>query len=248
MGAMAKITQAQVMIIAVVLTIIAGVIIFFTLIKPTQEAQAAADARVEAADTIIAKKPAAEADQKKALTEVAAAKRDWAVYDRKLMPNIDISNLLTGTQQLWHDQIEVLGPKVDKFLKADTSVRITQAALTLPAPSTDPNAVNKKSFTFPLGSVTVVGTFNKVLNHTVRWNKFDRLVLVDGLTLAGNSPQLSGSYSLTTFIFTHGDKAGTPIPQAAPALGGGFGGSTGGPPNIGGGDFGGSGAPPGLQD
>ena len=242
MGAMAKITQAQVLIITVVLTLIAGAVIFFTLIKPTQEAHAEADVKWEAADTTANKMPAAKKDRAKALAEVAQAKSDWAVYDRRFMPDINIGNLLYGTQQLWREQIQVLGPKTEKFLNDDKTVRVLNPKpFSLPAPSTDPNAVAKKSFVFPMGSVSVSGTFNNVLNHTTRWNKFDRLVLVDGLTLSGNSPALVGTYTLTAFIFTHGDTAGTPIPQAAAPAGGGFGGG-----GFGGGAPGGfGGGPPG---
>ena len=234
MGAMAKITQAQVYIITVVLTLIAGAIIYFTLIKPTQEAYQLADEKYIAAETIANKMPAAKKDRVKAEQEVAVAKAKWARYDRQLMPDINIGNLLLGTQQLWREQIQVLGPKTDKFLNADKTVRIlTPHPFTLPAPSTDPNAVARKSFVFPMGTVSVSGTFNNVLNHSVRWNKFDRLVLIDGLTLSGNSPALVGTYSVTTFIFTHGDTPGAPIPQAAAPTGGGGGfqgGPQGGPP------------------
>ena len=237
MGAMAKITQVQVIIITVVLAVIAAAIIFFTLIKPTQEAYAAADAKFVAAEAIANKLGDAKKDRTKALKEVADAQRDWNRYDRQLMPDINISNLIYGSRQLWNEQIDVLGPKTERYLKADTTVRVSQDTLSLPKPSSDPNAVAKKQFTFEMGTVSVVGTFGNILRHAERWNRFDRLVLVDGLTLTGNSPTIQGTYSLTTYIFTHGDKVGTAIPQAAAATGGGgFGGGMGmgGGPMMGG--------------
>jgi Tfp pilus assembly protein PilO len=218
---MAKITQVQVWIIGVILAVIAGVGIYFGLIKPEQELLDAADQKYEAQKAIADTRPEKERDRKLAEKEVADAKAQWAIYDRTLMPNIDLSNLLTAMFQLWTEQGEVLGPKTTKFLQSDRSVRVVQASLQLPAPPTDPNEVNRKAYVYDLGQVTVQGTFENILKHAERWNKFDRLVLMDGLTLSGNSPALTGSYTLRAFIFTHNtDKAGPAIPQAAAAAGG----------------------------
>jgi hypothetical protein len=233
MGAMAKITPAQIAIIGVILTIIAAVIIWFTLIKPQNELMEQHQAKLDAATTVANRDPEAKRDRQKALAEVAKAEADWRKWDRQLMPDINISNLITGSEQFRVETVKLLGPRVDKFLTKDTSVRIVQKQLSLPAPSADPNAVAKQVFDLPLGSVTVQGTFPAVLKHTERWNKFDRLLLLDGLTLSGNSPRLNATYSLRCYIFTHGEKAGPAIPQASPAQGGFPGG---------GGDF--PGAPP----
>jgi len=223
----------QVWIIGAVLTVITAVILFFALIQPAQGKLDEAQKKYEAAKAITDTKPQKEQDRKKAEQAVARAKADWARYDRQLMPDIDVSNLFTGMRQLWKEQLFVLGPKVDRFLRSDKSVQIAQANFALPPPPTDPNAVNQKAFVFPLGTVAVVGNFNDVLNNAERWNKFDRLVLTDGLSLSGYSPRLVGQYSLTAYIFTHGDKPGPEFPAAAPGrggLGGGRGGFPGGPP------------------
>jgi len=244
MGALARITKVQVFIIAVVLLAIAAAGIWFGLIKPQQDALDAAKARYDAAypGSTDEKKAEAQKDLKKAEQEVEVANAKWAVYDRKLMPNIDVSNFIHGSQQLWDEQILVLGPMVEKFLRADTRVEITQANIALPAPSTDPNMVNRKAFTFPLGTVTVQGTFQNIMAHVQRWNKFNRLVVADGLVLSGTSPRLTGTYSLTAYIFTHGDPSkAIQVPQATSGQGGfgGFGGPGGPPPGF----EGGSGAP-----
>jgi len=245
MGAMAKITPAQIAIIGTVLTIIAAVIIYFTLMKPQFELKEQHQQKYDAAELIANEDGTAKADRTKALAEVARAEADWRRYDRALMPDINISNLITGTQQLWREQIKVLGPKIDKFLMADKSVRVVQKQITLPAPIADPNQVARQVFIYDIGSVAVQGTFPAILKHAGRWNQFDRLMLMDGLTLSGNSPRLTGSYSLTCFVFTHGATAGPNIPQAQPAQGGGFGG---GFPGGGGGGFPGAGygPPPGV--
>lgn len=226
MGALAKITQMQVYIIAAVLVALVGAGIWFGLIKPKQEALDAAQARYDAANAVAITRPQAESAQKEANQKVAVAKAKWNRYDSTLMPNINVSNFLTGSQQLWNEQVLVLGPKVKRYLESDTKVRVTQSNITIPAPSTDPNQVNRKSFEIPMGTISVQGTFQNVLNHVARWNKFDRLVLVDGLTLSGNSPRLTGTYSLRVIIFTRGEPSTQQIPQAAPSTGG-FGGMPG---------------------
>ncbi|MES2460210.1 MAG: hypothetical protein V4671_06485 [Armatimonadota bacterium] len=247
MGALAKITQMQVYIIAAVLVALVGAGIWFGLIKPKQEALDAAQQRYDAANAVAITRPQAEADQKKANQEVAVAKAEWNRFDSTLMPNINISNFLTGSQQLWNEQVLVLGPKVRRYLESDNKVRVTQSNITIPAPSTDPNQVNRKSFEIPLGSVSVQGTFQNVLNHVVRWNRFDRLVLVDGLSLTGNSPRLTGTYTLRVINFTRGEASTETVPQAGPSTGGAGGGFPGGPGDYPGAGYpGGPGGPEGM--
>lgn len=231
---MAKITTWQVWIIGVVLALIAGLIIYFMMWKPGFERKAAADTRYDTAHAVVIQEPQFKRELADAKKKVAEAKSKWGVYERRYMPRIDISDLITGMQQLWIEQIKVLGPKVEKFLRDDKTVRVVQAQVQLPPPPTDPNAVNQKVFEYNLGNVTVVGTFRNILNHVTRWNKFDRLVLADGLTLSGNSPNLSGTYNIRCFIMTQGtDNPGVAVPTAGGGAAGGFGGA-GGPGAAGG--------------
>lgn len=249
---LAKIKWFQVAIILVVLTTLAVAGIYIFLIKPMDERFAAAEQKLNdqttALQTAEGQKEPARKDLVKARQEVAVAKREWARYDRALMPNIDLTNRFTATQQLWNEQLRVLGPKVLKFLYADRSVRVVSESISIPTPVGDPNAVVQKVFIYPLGNITVAGNFEQVLRHTERWNRFDRLALVDGLTLSGNSPTLTGTYTVTLYEITHFDKVGPPILQATPSTpggGGGFGGPGGGGPPAGfGGPPAGAGGPP----
>ncbi len=236
---LAKIKWFQVAIIGVVLTAITVACIFIFLIKPMNErydlAQEKLNTQTAALQTAQSGLKPAQLDKVKAQQEVAAAKRDWARYDNQYMPKIDLTNRFTATRQLWNEQLRVLGPKVLKFLYADRSVRVVSETIAIPTPSGDPNAAVAKVFTYPLGNVTVAGTFDQVLRHTERWNRFDRLALVDGLTLSGNSPTLTGTYTVTLYEITHFDKVGPAIPQATPSTGeGGFGGPGGFPSGPGG--------------
>jgi len=220
MGPLARITRLHVWIIAIVLTVIAVGCEWYFLVKPQQEAFEAAKGRYDAAepgDTLEDKQAGLAQRQKEAKAKLADAKKQvqvaeakWARYDRRLMPDINLSlGSILASKQLWHEQLFVLGNKLNHFLDADHNVQISQSGIALPAPSTDPSAVNQKAFVFPLGTISVVGTFENVLRNVERWNGFDRLVLTDGLTLTGTSPQLQGTYSITTFLFTHGEGAKT---------------------------------------
>ncbi len=236
----------QVAIVALVLTVLSVGAIYIFLIKPVEEryglAQAKLDAQTTALSTAQGQKKPAEIDLAKAKVEVAAAKRDWAKYDRQLNPRIELTNRFIATRQLWNEQLNVLGPKVVKFLYSDRSVRVVSEDIKVPEPSGDPNAAVQKVYVYPFGNVTVSGTFSQVMNHAARWNRFDRLALVDGLVLSGNSPTLTGTYTLTVYEISNFDVVGPVIPQATETPGGGRGGYPGGGPP---GGIPGGGGPPG---
>jgi hypothetical protein len=259
---MGKITQWQVWIIGVVLAIISAVIIYFMLMKPVIENTQAQTAKAETDEAEAAKRPQYEKKLRDANATKAKAERDWRVYDQRYMPDVDVRDRIRAMKQLWQEQIKVLGPKVEKFLYADKKVRVAQASLQLAPPPTDPNTVaTQKAITYDFGNITVVGTFKDIMAHVSRWNKFERLALADGLTLSGNSPNLTGTYNLRVFVFLHGtDNVGPEVPAAAAGQAGGFGGggfggpggfsgppggfntSSGPPPGFGGGGRGGPGA------
>jgi hypothetical protein len=226
---MTRITRQQVAIIGSVLIVLVAGSLFYFLILPLSEREAAAQQKYETQHAIAVQRPQAEEDLRKAKQEVAQAEAKWRRYERQYMPDINLSDLIRAMQQRWNEQSLVLGPKVVRFARADRRVRIATMGVSVPAPPADPNAVNQQFFSLPLGAISVVGTFRNVLSHVERWNNFDRLVLVDGLTLAGNSPRLVGQYTLTCYIFTKG-APGPAIPTAGGAGGAGAGGFPGGPP------------------
>ncbi len=247
MRARTRLTIPQIAIIGSVLTVLAAVGIFFGLIRPLQDRMTAANALYESNEVNALRRPQVEEQRRAAQREVAAARREYARYEARYMPRIELTNLLNAVQQRWEEQTNTLGPLTLRFLRADRSVRIAQQAISVPAPPSDPNAANESLITLPLGNVSVVGSFRNVLNHAERWNRFKRLVLVDNLTLAGNSPFLTAQYSLTCYIFTRGTAQGT-VPSAGgqDGGGGGFGGGGGYPGGDGGAGYpggGGGGAP-----
>jgi hypothetical protein len=220
---MSKLTRGQIWIIFGVIALIAILSMVFLWNKPLNEKITVEQERFNREDPVAQQLDPAKKDLVKAKAEVVTAKNDWGIYENRLMPKIDVTNLYTGWQQLTNEQLKYLGPNLEKFVRADKSVQILQANFALPAPPDDPNQVNSPIFVFSPGSVQVSGTFENILKHVERWNKFPRLVMVTGFQLAGNSPQLVGQYSLQVFEFTRGEKPGDTFPAAAGAGGGGGG-------------------------
>jgi Tfp pilus assembly protein PilO len=220
MGALSRLTRQQIAIIGSVLIVLTTALLFFFLIRPLRERLAAANDKYNTRQAVADTRGEKEKALEQARQEVAQARAQWSRYDRRFMPDINISNLIRGMEQRWREQKDVLGPLVTRFLRRDRSVRVIRAGITVPAPPTDPNAIDTRVIEIPLGEVSVLGSFRNILNHAERWNKFDRLVLVDNLRLAGNSPLLVGQYRLTCYIFTRGEP-GPDVPAAGGTQGGG---------------------------
>jgi hypothetical protein len=245
MQAIAKLTVAQIWIIFGVLSVLTAALLWYALIKPRE------DEITKQASIVTTNKPEADAlpvaikDLAKANQEVAAAKVEWARYDKRYMPRIGTDDPWQDSLKLWDQQMFKLGPKIRDFITKDKTVQITGMNLQLPAPSSDPNVVSGLTLLpYELGTITVTGTFENILRHVERYNTFDRLIMVRDLTLSGNSPNLVGTYAITCYIFPQGDGKGKtiPIPQAPSGAGGGMGGGMG---MMMGGKGGGMSGPPG---
>ena len=120
-------------------------------------------------------------------------------------------------------------------------------------PPNDPNQCSAPILMENKGAITVSGNFDAVLKNVERWNNFDRLVLVTGFNLQGNSPRLLGSYNIQIFEFTQGETPGPNVPAASGTgggggmgMGGGMPGGMGGMMGSGGGMRGGGGPPAGM--
>lgn len=84
------------------------------------------------------------------------------------------------------------------------------------------------------GAITVGGSFRQILKHVQLWNSYKRLVLVDNLSLHGNSPYMTGSYNASVIIFPQNDtNVAKPLPAASSGTaGGGMGGYPGAMPGA----------------
>ena len=213
---LSKLKKLHVIIIGSVLCVLAGVAMFFLLIKPQQEAYAKAKARYAAAAVLgnqAAENQAIE-DLRKANGEVALAQAQLDAQMRRRMPDLSFARRDLGMLQLWNEQIKTLGPILENFDK-DKNVRVVFSGFDIPAPPANPNdqVFDQDVLVFQLGGISVIGTFKDVMNNVRRWNNCRRLVMVGPPQLAGVSPRLSATYTLKCFVFP-ASKGGEKIPMA----------------------------------
>ena len=161
------------------------------------------------------------------------------------MPPLDVSERFKAMRQLTFEFTRYLGPDLQHQLATTGVTSSTRFAL--PAPPISPNdpMIRSGVLQIPLGAVNVNGDFKHILNHFWDWQYFNRLVVVDGLSLTGNSPYMQGSYTATMYIFPQNDtKLEAPVAKAGGAGTGGTAGGGGGgsyPGGAGGGSYPGAG-------
>jgi hypothetical protein len=232
---------------ALSLLAIAG--IFFLMIKPTLDQTAAQQAIYD--QNYQDSTPQA---QRLAQNQLAAAKLQvkqiqfqWAVKSAARMPRYDVSNRTLALKQITYELTRYLGPDIQHQLRATPGAK-SDTQVVLPAPPVSPNDITAAPVVIPLGTITVSGDFRHILQQYYDWQYFNRLVLVDNLSLAGNSPYMTGTYTATLYIFPQNDtKLGPIIPEAGTGTGtgttpGGFPGGSGSYPGGGPGGYPGGGS------
>ena len=219
---LSKLTLQNVIVIGIVVSVVIGSGIFFVLIRPTQAEIKNLDTQVEAASQRAAQLPAARRQLEDAKKEVAEARQKWARYERTKMPAIDMSDRLKAALAYWKEP-ERTAKLLQDFVSKSRDV-IFLGSFAIGVPTTDPNQLPWPVWIVPLGTFQVQGDFESILRHIERWNNAPRLVLVDGLQLAGISPNLIGQYTATLFILPRAkDEQPAPLlPSAgvAPGMGG----------------------------
>jgi len=219
--------------------VIAGVAVFFLQVKPQMDAYKAADARYQAAVVKGNEQAKAQAikdrDDARMAMQIAQAMLD--VQMKRRMPNLNFSRRDIGMLALWNEQIKTLGPLLEHFAD-DANVKVAQAGFKIQAPPSNPNdgVFDQDVLVFPLGSVTVVGDFKRVMGNIRRWNNCQRLVMVGPPKLVGVSPQLAATYDLTCYIF--------PVAKGGPTIQMAGGGAAAGTPGAVGAPGGAGGQPP----
>ncbi len=252
----ARLSPVVVAAVGTVLSLLAIALIFFLMIKPTQDDTVTQQARLDAAAPgtdpedreagLARNKKTAQAKLAQAKVNVQKTQMQWAQVEAAIMPPFDVSNRRKAFRQLTYELTHNLAPDLQKQLTAGGVTSSTRFAL--PPPPTSPNdpMIRPGVIEIPLGTVTVNGDFRHILANFNDWQYFNRLVKVDGLTLTGNSPYMQGSYTATLYIFPQGDT--NPEPPLAKAGGAGGAGAPGGggsyPGGGGGGSYPGGGGPP----
>ena len=220
--------------VGIALSLLAIAAIIFLMIKPTLDQTAAQQAIYN--QNFPDSTPGA---QRLARNQLAAAKLQvkqiqfqYAVKAAAKMPRYDVSNRNLALRQITYELTRYLGPDIQRQLQATPGAKSTTQVV-LPPPPVSPNDITAAPVVIPLGTITVTGDFRSILQHYYNWQHFNRLVLVDNLALAGNSPYMTGTYTATLYIFPQNDtKLGPIIPEAGTGTGAGA--APGGYPGSGG--------------
>ena len=254
----ARLSPVIVGVVGTVVALLAIGLIVFLLIKPTQDniaiQQERLDLNAPGSDPasrqqgLDLNKKSGQTDLKKAKVEVQTTKIQWTQVEAAFMPPLDVSDRSRAYRQLTYELTHALGPDLQRQLLMGGITSTTRFALPTPPLSPNDPMIRSGVLIIPLGAVSVNGDFRRILANFYDWQYANRLVMVDGLSLNGNSPYMQGSYNATLFIFPQNDdKLAIPISKAggaAPgggAAGGGFPGAGGYP----GGGFPGAGGYPG---
>ncbi len=265
MKATSRLTALHIHIIGVTATIICAAILFFLLIKPkvedTKTVLASADS-IEGSGGTPEKVAAHKKDLGKAKATAVETNEKWLVNDRKYMPGLNFNGDLLDTYEnklikipsqwgqwvaAWYDGQRNLG--VSRFPGVEFPIDAFPA---------DPNSISElSSLRFPRSGFWNVGveakSFDQAMAHLKRFNNMERhgMPVIDNISLSGQSPNLSMSYTLALYIIPSADPPvadpviSAPAGGAAGGLGmgrrgmmggmGGPGGMMGGAPMMGGG-------------
>jgi hypothetical protein len=238
-----RITPLVVAIIGSVMTIAAIVLIYFFMIQPirtkTEEASTRRDAAVSSGGTQndVTK---AKADLVNATVQAKATTVAWHGKEVALMPPFDVSKRYSAWRQLSHELSENLGPSLERWMARSGVVQLS--SISIAPPPSSPNDITGAPLVIPVsgsdGAMSVEGDFRRILAHLVKWNDFNRLVMIDKVELHGNSPFMQCKYNASVIIFPQ-----NPTAVAAPVTSAGTGAAAGAAGGFGGG---GPGAYPGA--
>lgn len=193
---------------------------YFLLVKPKSDDLAAQEARYQPNASYIDPvtgdpnpTPLAQANSLLQVAKVQAniVTKQWDTIQDTKNPYIDYSDRWKSWLE-WTSEAEYdFAPRLNSFLRHTGVTPLT--TIGAPGVPNDPNKVPTGLLAAPLPTIAVFGSYDQILNHVASWNRFSRIVLVDGLSLKGYSPFMTGTYSATEYIFTrHSDSPGPPVP------------------------------------
>lgn len=209
---LSKLRRIHIIIIGLVIEILLGVGLYMLLIKPANEELQKETDRYNAAypDSTDDKRAMAERKMQDAKMQVAKTEAQFNTALDQKMPNLRFDQRDKGMLQLWHEQVEVLGPLIERYVRKSGVTMLSD--IKIPPPPVNPNdpLFQQDYFTVPIGTIQVQGNFKGILDHIRKWNSFNRLVQVDLPSLEGPSPTLTSSYNLTVYIFPRKTAQGAP--------------------------------------
>ena len=234
-----KFTAMHVHITGAVILLVVALILYFGMIRPknqdTEIQQAAADTAEKGGGTTADNSKSA-ADLVKSKSQTKQIEADWAVYDRKYMPDL---NWDTNLLQAYYvtNKINDIPAQWGRWVtawydaqKRDGVTRVPGVDFPVPPLATDPNGIaSLTSITLPSAKnpwkvSMICQTFDDAMAHLRRFNGMlgHGVPVVDAVTLSGHSPELMLSYNLAMYIIPK-----RPPPAVDPRIGSGTGGGGG---------------------
>jgi len=259
-----KLTHVHVYLIGGVIMTIVGVALYFMLLKPLNEEVTLLTGQVQAKETESvdvdgkkfvwnqlegAQKALAEAQTRKAGKEAQLA----SIERRKQLP-------VSQTLRIATTQNEILASTMPRWLMLPERVVVTmenwsksrakrygveaETTFAAKAPSTDPAQIPTDIVAWNLGTMTVTGKFDRVMQWAKDWNNAPLVTAVNDLkcSIADRGGKVKATASLYVYIFPTGPGAGKAVSVAGTgAPGGGMPGGMSGYPGGGMGNMPGNG-------
>jgi hypothetical protein len=257
-----KLTHVHVYIIGVVIMTIVGVALYFMLLKPLNEEVVSLTGQVAAKEAEAvdvdgkkfvwnqlegAQKALVEAQTRKAGKEAQLA----SLERKKQLPSAQTlriattqPEILATTMPRWLMLPERVVQTMENWSKARAKRYNVEAVTTFAAkaPSTDPTKIPTDVVAWNLGTMTVTGKFDQVMQWAKDWNNAPLVAAVNDLkcSIADRGGKIKATASLNVYIFPTGPGAGKAVSVA------GAGGPGGAPGSFGGGMGNGPGGPGGM--
>jgi Tfp pilus assembly protein PilO len=248
-----KLKRVHVVAIGASVAVVLAAVLYFALISPARATITEREGEKATLEEKKAALPKAKADKAKAEADKAKALADLAKYENQYMrvgPEKAFISMADRTKAmilLWKEQSSTLAPLLARSIKS-SGVRLLTPIQIPPAP-TDPNVIDPNLIQIPGIQIQVSGSFPQIMQFLRSVEKWPRLVMVNNVTLSGESPQLIAQMDLTVHYLPRDSEKAQPVPTATGAGGeagttGGYGvpGAPGAPPGYGG--YPAPGAPP----
>ncbi len=224
--------RVHIVIIGVVLALIMGVGIYFAALKPTQEQIADVSSerqgyeeKAGTLNTEMKKLELAKYTQTRSRVDLLQYEnRYFRIGQQRAF--LSMADRQKAMVLLWNEHAYTIGPLLRSFFQKN-GVKL-MSAITIPGAVVDPNQINPNEYNIPLGQVQVVGSFTHINNFLRSVQNAPRLIRVNNVELAGQSPNITATMDMTVVILPRDSDKAAAVPLASGDAGGG-GATTGAP-------------------
>lgn len=237
-----KLTTLHIHIIGVVVALLVGAGLYFTIITGALEAKKKAESELAEVQARADKLPMATRALEQAKKEKEQAEQEWSVFERQYMPVIGYQKdtlttwlrvFIPNRGRSWPERfIRTVRQHMERENKANGIVWENPGTLVLPAYGPDPNRIDVGQpgqgfgpvLTYSYQMAVRAPSLDKLMNHIKSWSSLAQagVPVVDGLQISGNSPELRATYNVTFTIIVR-DQLPAPVPRIS-GSGGGMGG------------------------